>query len=124
MAAHNDLGKWGEEMAVGYLRSQGYTIRERNWRFGHRDIDIVALTADSTTLVFVEVKTRTSVAVADPTEAVDLQKIRSIGLAAHAYVKKYECEEELRFDVLSVVGQEGKEIQIEHIEDAFNPLLL
>ena len=60
MALHNELGKWGEEYAVGYLRDKGYEIIQQDWRIGHRDIDIIARTPDRTTVVFVEVKTRTS----------------------------------------------------------------
>ena len=56
MAYHNDLGKWGEEVAVNYLQQQGYTILYRNWMYQHRDLDIVAM--DAGALVIVEVKTR------------------------------------------------------------------
>ena len=42
MAAHNELGKWGEEMAAEYLQQKGYRIIERDWRSGNRDIDIIA----------------------------------------------------------------------------------
>ena len=43
MAAHNEMGRWGEDQAVAYLEQQGYTILERDWHSGHRDIDIIAL---------------------------------------------------------------------------------
>ena len=43
MAEHNDLGKWGEDLAVDYLQRKGYVILERDWRSGHRDLDIIAL---------------------------------------------------------------------------------
>ena len=43
MAAHNELGIWGEEVAVGYLQDHGYVILERDWHSGHHDIDIVAV---------------------------------------------------------------------------------
>ena len=43
MAAHNELGKWGEDMAEAYLRNNGYIILERDWHSGHRDIDIIAI---------------------------------------------------------------------------------
>ena len=56
MASHNELGKWGEDIAADYLQRQGYTIIERNWKSGHRDLDIIAL--DGQTLVIAEVKTR------------------------------------------------------------------
>ena len=60
MAKHNELGKWGEAEAVRFLEAKGYAILERDWRFGKRDLDIVALTEDACTLVVVEVKTRGS----------------------------------------------------------------
>ena len=41
MAAHNDLGKWGEEMAARYLMDNGYAILERDWRYQRRDLDII-----------------------------------------------------------------------------------
>ena len=43
MAAHNELGKWGEDLATAYLEQKGYTIVERDWKSGRRDIDIIAI---------------------------------------------------------------------------------
>ena len=124
MAEHNDFGKWGEEMAVEYLHRRGYTIRETDWRYGHRDIDIIALTEDMRTLVFIEVKTRSSCLFERPEDAVDRKKIRSIGYAANAYVKQNQITMETRFDILTIVGSKDEGIpQIEHLEDAFNPML-
>ena len=56
MAAHNDLGKWGEDRAADYLQRKGYRIVARNWKSGHRDIDIIAMDGDEYdgTVVFVE----------------------------------------------------------------------
>ena len=53
MAAHNELGKWGENLAAEYLQDKGYEILERDWKSGHHDLDIVAKEDD--TLVVVEV---------------------------------------------------------------------
>ncbi len=55
MAAHNELGKEGELLAANHLQSEGYVIRHRNWRCGHKELDIVA--EKDGTLVFVEEKT-------------------------------------------------------------------
>lgn len=123
MARHNETGKWGEEMAANYLKSKGYTIRERDWRSGKRDIDIIAVTEDSITVVFVEVKTRTSDVLTRPEDAVDLKKIRNICYAANDYVKTHNVQEELRFDIISIVGENETVARLEHIEDAFNPLM-
>lgn len=124
MARHNEMGKWGEDVAAAYLRQKGYVIHERDWRSGKRDIDIIALTPDSLTVVFVEVKTRLPDSAMAPEEAVDAVKIRNLCVAADNYVKMYGVEEELRFDIITVVGTRGCEPRIEHIEDAFNPLLI
>lgn len=124
MATHNDLGKWGEEMAVQHLREQGYTILDRDWRVGHRDLDIVARTPDGIVVVFVEVKTRTSDVVSSPHDAVDARKIKSLGAAANAYVKEFQIWDELRFDIISIIGDRSETALLEHVEDAFNPLLI
>ena len=124
MATHNDLGNWGEEMAVQHLREQGYTILDRDWRFGHRDLDIVARTPDGIVVVFVEVNTRTSDVVSSPHDAVDARKIKSLGAAANAYVKEFQIWDELRFDIISIIGDRSETALLEHVEDAFNPLLI
>ncbi len=124
MAQHNELGKWGEDIAVAFLREKGYTIRERDWKFGQRDIDIIALTPDHITCVFVEVKTRRSDDIVLPVDAVDFKKMKFIGSAADQYVKQNNIQEELRFDIISVVGVSQENMTIDHLEDAFNPLLL
>ena len=120
MAAHNDLGKWGEHKAEEFLRTRGYRIVEHNWRYGHRDIDIVAAKDD--VLVIVEVKTRRNNLFTEPEDAVDWQKIRSLSVAANAFVKRYRIDMEVRFDVITVIGDIEGECQINHIEDAFLPI--
>ena len=68
MAKHNNTGKWGEDLAADYLREKGYEIIERDWRDGHRDIDIIARSPDLRTIVFVEVKTRATDVITKPEE--------------------------------------------------------
>ena len=124
MARHNELGKAGEDFAASYLEHAGYGIIERDWRKGSRDIDIVARTEDGTTVVFVEVKTRSSDAIVRPEDAVDARKIRNLGRAADAYVKERAIWDELRFDLINIVGTAPENFKLEHIIDAFNPLLV
>ena len=123
MARHNELGKWGEQYAADYLQSIGYDIIERDWRIGHRDIDSIARTGDGTTVVFVEVKTRTSDVVTKPDDAVDIKKIRNIGYAANNYIKTKGIVDEVRFDIISIIGNNKENAQLEHIIEAFNPCL-
>lgn len=127
MARHNDLGAWGEDTAVEFLTKQGYVVMERDWRYGRSkvDIDIVCKTPDCRTVVFVEVKTRTSDELLVPEDAVDRRKIRHIGRAANEYVKMHDVVEALRFDIIAIVGTlDAPNTEINHIEDAFNPLLV
>jgi putative endonuclease len=117
MASHNELGKWGEDVAADYLLHQGYTILERDWKSGHRDLDIIALDGD--TVVFVEVKTRRNRLFTDPESAVDYQKIRHLQQAANHYIKYRNIGQEVRFDIITVVGTMNDNYDVDHIKDAF-----
>ena len=117
MASHNELGKWGENVAATYLERQGYTIMERDWKSGHRDLDIIALDGD--TIVFVEVKTRSNRMFTDPEMAVDYQKIRHLQQAANHYIKYRHINHDIRFDIITVVGTMNDSPAIDHIKDAF-----
>ena len=120
MALHNDFGHWGEEVAADYLRRQGYIILHRNYRVGHRDLDIVALRGD--VLAFVEVKTRRENSLVDAELAVDGRKIQSVSIAANSYIKRFNISALIRFDVITVVGSPSGTYRINHIEDAFLPI--
>lgn len=127
MADHNDLGKWGEEYAAEYLQKKGYIIINRDWCYGRskRDLDIVCKSPDGRLVIFVEVKTRSHEEITSPEDAVDIRKIRRIGRAADEYVKLYQIDEKLRFDIITIIGRkDSSAIKLNHIEDAFNPLLL
>lgn len=121
MAAHNDLGKWGEAKAAEYLESKGYRIVERNWRIGHRDLDIVAIGDGE--LAIVEVKTRSENFLVEPELAVDSNKIRSLTLAANAYVKTHNISIPVRFDIIAIVVSPDASCRINHIENAFLPFV-
>lgn len=118
MATHNDLGTQGEELAVAHLQKQGYTILDRNWRFGKEEIDIIAQMADE--LVIVEVKTRNSDFFGQPHEFVSRAKQNHLIRAAHAYVEKHDLDLEVRFDIIGVIINKNGE-WLEHLEDAFQP---
>ena len=115
MAAHNELGKWGEELAAEYLQEKGYVILERDWKSGHHDLDIVA--KDGDTLVVAEVKTRRNRLFGDPEEAIGYKKRMSLQSAINHYVKSHHINGELRFDVISIVGNIGSKPEIDHIKE-------
>ncbi len=118
MAKHNILGKNGEEQAVSYLTEQGYTIRHRNWRSGKKELDIVAEIAGE--LIVVEVKTRTTTDYGNPEAAVTDRKIRNIVASTDAYLRQFRIDLPVRFDIITIVGNE-ESFAIEHIQEAFFP---
>lgn len=121
MAFHNELGAWGEQKAAEYLESKGWYIRHRDWRLQHYDIDIVAIDAEMSIIIFVEVKTRSTDSFGSPQEAVTLKKQTNIINAASAYLKAYHLERyDIRFDTISIVSGSNGEYTIDHNEGAFD----
>lgn len=120
MAESHTLGKLGEQMAENLLISKGYAIRERNWRTGKREIDLIA--ENGSTIVFAEVKTRTTGFQLEPRDAVTPPKQRNLIFAAENYVNRHGIDKEIRFDIITVVA-DGRTFLTEHIEDAFYPTL-
>ena len=121
MSDHIEIGKEGEDRAVRFLINAGFKIKNRNWRFGKNEIDIIA--EKENLLVIVEVKTRTNDYFENPKEAVTKKKQRFIIKATEAYIQQFNINLETRFDIISVLTHNGK-IEIEHIEDAFQASLL
>jgi putative endonuclease len=78
------LGRYGEALAVRYLREQGMEVLERNWRCEHGEVDVVARDGDC--LVICEVKTRRSAGFGEPVEAVTVAKARRLRRLAAAYL--------------------------------------
>ncbi|WP_068475590.1 YraN family protein [Saccharicrinis aurantiacus] len=118
MAAHNELGNKGEQIAVNFLRKNGYQILEQNWHFKQKEIDIIAIQGD--TLIVAEVKTRSTENWEHPSEAINNSKIKFLVDATEAFIEERDIDKEIRFDIISVIPENG-EWKIEHIEEAFYP---
>ncbi len=113
----SEIGKQGEDLACEYLQGKGYKILTRNYRYGHGEIDIIAM--DGETLVFIEVKTKKFGDFGDPLYWISRRKQLQIGRIAQAYLFQEGIEDtDCRFDVITLNWDEGK-FAIEHIEDAF-----
>ena len=117
MAIHNETGKNGEAIAVKYLQDNGYQILEQNWHNHHQEIDVIA--AKGNELVIVEVKCRTGTPLVEPYAAVNRNKQNLLIKAANAYIQRKNINMETRFDIISITL--GKEVNIDHIENAFYP---
>jgi len=116
MAEHNELGKKGEELAVEYLRENGYKILDRNWTFQKAEIDIIAQKDDI--LAVIEVKTRSNTDFGLPQDFVKPKKIQLLVKAVNAYINDREIDFEVRFDIIAV-QKNGESFAIEHLTDAF-----
>jgi putative endonuclease len=117
VAHQQDIGNQGERLAVEYLQHKGYTILATNWRYKRAEIDIIAQTGSIR--VFVEVKARSSSNFGPPDLAVNPKKEALLTSAAHEYLGQLAYEGEIRFDVISILLEQNKMAQIQHIEDAF-----
>ena len=120
-----DTGNKGEDEASSYLKSQGHSIVARNWRFSHLEIDII--TIKDNVLHFVEVKSRTAPAAADPGLNVDRNKRRHMEKAASAFLASGLMrslpvhDPEIFFDIVTVVF-EGDGYTLEYYPQAFIPI--
>jgi putative endonuclease len=118
MASHNEIGAKGELLASEYLRQKGFRVVAMNWRYRHKEVDIIAY--DHEKLVIVEVKLRSTNYFGDPSEAVTLKKQRFLIEAAEAYLETLKSAPEVRFDIISILAN-GDRYTYEHIDDAFVP---
>ena len=108
-----DLGARGEDQAASAYRQRGFELVDRNWRCATGELDLVC--HDGTTLVFCEVKTRSSARFGAGAEAVSPAKQRRIRRLAVLWLRTHRARAvQIRFDVASVAGE-----QVSIIEDAF-----
>ncbi len=120
MAAKDELGRRGEDVAVGVLERAGLVVLARNWRCAEGELDIVATDRDAT-VVFCEVKTRSGDGYGTPFEAVTQakrRKLRRLGvlwMSANP-IKGFPV---MRFDVIGVLWRPGAAPVVEHRAEAF-----
>ena len=122
MAEHNIIGQNGEELAAKIMREKGFRVVDMNWKFGHLEMDVIAVSRKE--IAFVEVKTRTtSYGGKRPEEFVDELKRRRMAAAANAYIKFHKIELTPRFDIIGItMDADTHEVkEVTHLEDAFLP---
>lgn len=118
MTKSNKLGKDGEIAACEFLITQGYTVRETNWRMGHLEIDIIAQEPKANKLHIVEVKTRTATEHYDPSRAITRAKIRNLVNAGNGYISYYQLKMSVQYDLMIITGT-APDFQIQFIPNAF-----
>lgn len=117
MADHNDFGKIAEDLAVDFLVKNQYKILARNFRYLKAEVDIIAEFENQ--IIIVEVKARHTDAFLEPQEAVNKKKIRLLISASNYFIEENNIDKEVRFDIISVLPNQQKTLEIHHIIDAF-----
>jgi putative endonuclease len=113
-----EIGDFAEELALEYLCEKGYTLRDRKYRYGQMgEVDLVMI--DGSTVVFVEVRHRTSTMYGTPEESLRPGKLRKIRRTALAWLTVHGCTKlECRFDVVAVDLVGGTPV-LRHLLNAF-----
>lgn len=109
-------GKEAEKLAAHFLETKGYHILEYNYRHKKGEIDLVA--KEDTTLVFVEVKMKTSARYGYPEDAVNQKKRELILATADHYIHETDWKGLIRFDIIAILN-DPLNPSFEHFEDAF-----
>ncbi len=112
--------EWGQEteaLAAEYFLKEGYIIRERNWKMGHLEIDLILEKAQ--TIIFVEVKARKK-GTQDPVDAVDSKKRMRIIRAGDVYLQQVQGRYQYRFDIVTFEGDRN-DYEMKHYADAYLP---
>jgi len=111
------FGKQGEALAEEYLKQKGFVILEKNYCYGHKEIDLIG--KDGNTIVFIEVKTGRSTKFGTPEWWVSVRKQKNLIEAASGFIQKRNITDcDFRFDVLAITYKE-REVNVEHIKNAF-----
>ena len=105
-APHLLRGRKGERLACRFLLKQGFDILARRYRSRSGELDIIAYEGD--TLVFIEVKTRSSAAFGEPWEFVDWQKQQILRRTAEDFIADHDLGQyAYRFDIVSVLATDA-----------------
>jgi putative endonuclease len=115
-----ELAKRGEDLAAKILTDKGYKIIERNYRYSHGEIDIIAIDPKDNCTVFVEVKSRQNLEFGAPEYAITKNKQKQIRKMAELYLFDKEIRElDCRFDVFAILFEDLKNPEVNHYKNAF-----
>ncbi|MDB5210446.1 MAG: YraN family protein [Sediminibacterium sp.] len=117
MQTNRDKGNKGEELAAAHLEKNGYTILERNWRFRHWEVDIIA--SKGRFLHFIEVKTRHSLRFGRPEESITRDKMNNLRNIAEEYQYQNPDWKYVQFDVLAITVIDDVVREVFMIEDVY-----
>jgi len=114
---NKNTGNEGEEMAAGWLVKKGFAIVERNWRFKHWEVDIIA--SNGRKLHFVEVKTRSNHRFGKPEESIKRDKMTAMKNVAEEYLYQHAEWQYIQFDIVAITLEGENPLEILLIEDVY-----
>jgi putative endonuclease len=117
MAKHIQTGKLGEALALDFFVNKAYTILEKNWRYAHWEVDIIASKNDI--LHFIEIKTRRTKNYGLPEQQVGAKKMEHLVNAAEAYLHAHPKWKRIQFDILAISILKNEPVSFFFIEDIF-----
>jgi len=117
MAAHNEFGKAGEEMAAEWLSAQGFQLISRNWKFARYELDIIA--SHQGVLHFIEVKSRQDDSFGQPEDWVSWKKGKHMLTAGVAYQEKHPAWMQIQYDIIAILLTPDGKRDIFFIEDVY-----
>ena len=115
MASHNELGRYGEQLAISYLTAAAFNILFQNWRHSYYEIDVICSRHD--VLHFIEIKTRRSLAFGFPEQGVDEKKLEKLMIAAEEFLYQHPSWERVQYDILSIHIAKNNKPEFLFIED-------
>ena len=117
MSKHSKIGIKGEQIAEDFLLKKGYSIINKNWRAGKKEVDLIAF--KDNILAIIEVKTRSGTIFGYPEESVTAKKQQHLRDAAAAFTDQFPQYLNVRFDIISIVIKGDVIKEIVHFEEAF-----
>lgn len=112
-----ELGALGERLAAEYLKSLGLAVLQQNWRCRYGELDLIAADNATRTVVFVEVKTRTTDQFGGLAQAVTAEKLRRLRRLAAVWLSQQDARwASVRIDVVRVRIGRRRVPEITHLE--------
>ena len=112
-----ETGQKGEALAKAYVVNLGYEVLDENWCFAKAEVDLIVY--KNHTIIFVEVKARSSTGFGQPEDFVTEAKQAHLHRAAEEYIHVMDFKGEIRFDIISILFDQKGSYKLKHIEDAF-----
>ncbi len=125
MSESGERGRLAERIALEFLEARGLVLLDKNWRYGHRELDLVMKSREglshSERLHIVEVRSLSEPNLQMPYETIDITKQRNLIRAAAGYIYKKRVLCETQFDIISIVFCKDKSTRVDYFPDAFTP---